>query len=111
MKRVHVVVLAGLFVALLTAMAPAQSSDASRITIGEGQNSVTFWLESSLVRVFPGTKPTQSRKLDLLSPRNGRASFQVAVRSERIKPARVHCDATGDAELKIRVRRVGQISM
>jgi len=68
---------------------------------------VSFWLESSLTRVFPTSPVGNSRVLRQLTPRNARCSFQACVRNERSWPMDVECAVTGAEGLKIQVRRVG----
>ena len=68
---------------------------------------VSFWLESSLARVFPTSPAGNSRVLRQLTPRNARCSFQACVRNERSWPMDVECAVAGAEGLKIQVRRVG----
>jgi hypothetical protein len=42
---------------------------------------VRFWLEDSLVKVFPDSTPAARSGLEVLLPRNGHGSLQAAVRS------------------------------
>jgi hypothetical protein len=69
--------------------------------------SVSFWLESSLKRVFPTSLPGNCQTLDQLTPRNARFSFQACLRNDRSWPAEVECAVTGADDLRIQVRRVG----
>jgi hypothetical protein len=62
----------------------------------------SYWLESSLRRVFPATPPGPAA-LEILAARNGRASFQACVRNDRVKPLDIECSVAGGDELKPRV--------
>ncbi|NWF84147.1 MAG: hypothetical protein HXY18_09995, partial [Bryobacteraceae bacterium] len=42
---------------------------------------VRFWLEDSLVKIFPDSTPAARSGLEVLLPRNGHGSLQAAVRS------------------------------
>ena len=68
----------------------------------------SYWLESSLKRVFPATAPG-SATLELLAARNGRASFQACARNDRVQPLDIECTVTGGDELKPRVRWVEMV--
>lgn len=49
-----------------------------------GGNELQFWLEDSLVKVFPDTpSPAARGDFEVLLPRNGHASLQVVLRSSR----------------------------
>lgn len=69
--------------------------------------SVSFWLETSLHRVFPTSSPGDKQTLELLTPRNARLSFQACLRNDRTWPIDVECSVSGGDDLKIKVRRVG----
>ena len=71
------------------------------------------WLASSCVRHFPHTPAQTSSTTKLEGARNGRLSFQVAMRneSETAAPQTVGVEATGDESLHIQVRRVGYVAM
>ena len=69
--------------------------------------SVSFWLETSLQRVYPTTAPGDKQTLKLLTPRNARLSFQACLRNDRTWPIDIECSVSGADDLKIRVRRVG----
>jgi hypothetical protein len=61
----------------------ARADDAVQVTLGkEEKPTVRLWLETSLHRIFPQTKPGSPR-LTLLAPRNGTVSFQACVRNDR----------------------------
>ena len=68
----------------------------------------SYWLESSLKRVFPATAPG-SATLEILAARNGRASFQACARNDRVQPLDIECTVTGGDELKPRVRWVEMV--
>jgi len=69
--------------------------------------SVSFWLESSLKRVFPTSTPGDKQTLKLLTPRNARLSFQACLRNDRTWPIDIECSVSGADDLKVKVRRVG----
>src|SRR4051794_2895619 len=71
--------------------------------------TVSFWLESSLKRVYLKTPPG-STNLHLLAARNSRISFQACVRNERAQPG-VECQVSGADDLKPRVRLVGLVPL
>jgi hypothetical protein len=67
---------------------------------------VSFWIESSLQRVFPTQKPGDQH-FHGLAARNGRFSFQACLRNDRPAPVDVECSVPSSEGLKISVRRVG----
>jgi hypothetical protein len=69
--------------------------------------TVTFWLESSLKRVYPASSAGDQRTIRLLTPRNARQSFQACLRNDRTWPIDVECSVTGAEGMKVQVRRVG----
>ncbi len=69
--------------------------------------TVTFWLESSLKRVYPTSPAGDKRAIRLLTPRNARQSFQACLRNDRTWPIDVECSVVGSDDLKVQVRRVG----
>ncbi len=69
--------------------------------------SVSFWLETSLNRVYPTSLPGDKQTLKLLTPRNAHLSFQACLRNDRTWPIDIECSVSGADDLKIRVRRVG----
>src|SRR3954454_14773112 len=70
-----------------------------------GAGKVSYWLESSLKRVFPATPPGTAVP-GLLVARNGRASFQACVRNDRVRPLDLKCSVAGADDLRPRVRWV-----
>lgn len=69
---------------------------------------VSFWLESSLNRVFPDSAPGD-RRLSQITARNARCSFQACLRNDRSWPIDVQCSVTGADDLDIKMRRVGYV--
>ncbi len=69
--------------------------------------AVTFWLESSLRRVYPASRPQRKTALRLDTPRNARFSLQACLRNERSWPLDVECAVSAPQGLKVQVRRVG----
>lgn len=72
---------------------------------------VQFWMESSLKRVYPSSKPGTSRSLSLLAPRNGQVSFQACVRNYAPQILKVTCSVRGADGLSAQVRRVGYVPL
>jgi hypothetical protein len=70
--------------------------------------TVSFWLETSLNRVFPASKPG-NRTLTQITARNARCSFQACLRNDRSWPIEAQCAVSADKDLKITVRRVGYV--
>src|SRR5262245_11298930 len=65
------------------------SSGPQEMKIDGGANAkVLFWLETSLHRVYPATKPG-STNLSLLAARNSKIAFQACFRGERLAPINV----------------------
>ena len=69
------------------------------------------WVETSLHRVFPNSPVGENRHLNLVAARNQTLSFQACVRNNTKDRLRVDCTVAGNADLKIRVRRVGYVPM
>lgn len=97
---------------LTAALAPVARGDkAVQVTIGEEPNpTVELWLESSLQRVFPQTKPGVTG-LKLLAARNGTISFQACVRNERLHALRIDGAIEGAEDLQGLTRLVGLVPM
>jgi hypothetical protein len=74
----------------------------------EGGGRVSYWLQSSLQRVFPAARPGRA-SLTVLAARNGRVSFQACIRNDRMEPLEIECTVTGGDEFKPRVRWVGLV--
>jgi hypothetical protein len=72
-------------------------------------SAASFWLESSLQRIYPTSQPGDRGSADLISPRNARFSFQASVRNEQPTPIEFECSVEGADDLKIQVRRVGYV--
>jgi hypothetical protein len=75
-------------------------------TVDRADESMTFWLESSLRRVFPQSLP-KSADLELLAARNSRIAFQVCVRNNGEDVDHVTCMVNEADELAPQVRFVG----
>ena len=69
--------------------------------------AISFWLESSLKRVFPTSLPGNGQTLDQLTPRNARFSFQACLRNDRSWPMEVECSVSGAEDFSVQIRRVG----
>lgn len=89
---------------------PPASPGAIHVEIGKTKAAATYWLESSLQRVYPATEPGKA-ELSLTAPRAGRASFQVCVRNESVAPIGFECRVAGADDLKPRVRHVGLVPL
>jgi hypothetical protein len=88
---------------------PAAADDALHVALGdEKEPAVHLWLENSLSRVFPQTKPGAA-KLELLAPRNGTISFQACLRNERDYVLRTDGAIEGAEGLDARTRLVGLV--
>ena len=87
-----------LIVAVTTAARGAD--DALHVALGdEPKPTVSLWLDSSLTRIFPQTKPG-STKLELLAARNGTISFQACLRNDRTYALRIDGAIEGADDLK-----------
>ncbi|HPP20219.1 MAG TPA: DUF4091 domain-containing protein [Phycisphaerae bacterium] len=71
--------------------------------------AISFWLASSLKRVYPTSLPGSRQALDQITPRNARFSFQACLRNDRSWPAEVECSVSGADDLTVQVRRVGYV--
>jgi hypothetical protein len=70
----------------------------------------SFWLESSLKRIFPATEPPEGvapKNFHLLAARQSRIAFQACLRNLSTDPLFVDCKVTGANDLKPLVRLVG----
>jgi hypothetical protein len=87
--------------------AAEQTSEARVIALGnDGKENVTFWLATSLKRIFPQTPPGAAG-LELLAARNSRIAFQIAYRNNQTRMIHVTCDVKQAEDLKPQVRFVG----
>lgn len=77
---------------------------------GPADPRVSLWLETSLKRVFPGSKPGSSQ-LELLAARNGRIAFQACLRNDRAAVLNGECKVTGSDDLRPQVRLVRCVPM
>jgi hypothetical protein len=90
-----------------TVARPSEEAPAAKPIVVEakGGGRTSYWLESSLKRVFPATAPG-SATLQVLAARNSRTSFQACVRNDRAQPLGIECTIEADGALKPRVRWV-----
>lgn len=72
----------------------------------KADNTTSFWLESSLHRVFPTSQPSHT-DLQLLAARNSRVSFQVCLNNSGAFELLVDAKITSADDLKPTVRLVG----
>jgi hypothetical protein len=75
------------------------------------RDSIQFWLESSLKRVYPNSPAGGAGPLHLLAGRNQKVSFQVCFRNTKTNSVRIGCEVTGFPDNKARVRRVGFVPL
>lgn len=81
-------------------------------TLVQAAEPGTFWLETSLKRIFPQSPaPEGVSSLQLLAARNSRIAFQACFRSNSTDPFQVACSLEGADELKPRIRYVGLVPM
>ncbi len=99
-----------LTVAGVAGFGKAEAKGPITVEIGAKKALVSYWLESSLKRVYPGSKPGSS-ELALLAPRNGKTAFQICVRNDSIYPVGFDCKVTGADDLTPRVRLVGFVPL
>ena len=95
------------------ATAPAGGQEPGPMTlrpVGSGGAQVDCWLESSLKRVFPGTRPGGART-ELLAARNTRMAFQACFRNDLPQALEVECRVIGADDLRPQVRWVGLVPM
>jgi len=78
---------------------------------GKPGQRLFFWLESSLRRVYPRSKPGAERALELLAPRNAQVSFQACLRNDGPGTVTADCSVADTGDLGVRVRRVGFVPM
>ena len=81
------------------------------VTKANDGGTVTFWLETSLNRVYPRSEPGDKTELEILTARNRQVSFQACLRNMRDKGLQVNCSVEGGDGLQIQVRRVGYVPM
>ena len=90
---------------------PAHSEDALHIAFGSEKGaSVDLWLDTSLTRIFPNTKPGSAR-LELLAARNSTISFQACLRNNRDTPLQIDGAISKAEGLQGQTRLVGLVPM
>ncbi len=102
----------GLFSVSTAAIADAPSSASGPLVVkpdADQSQTVRFWLESSLKRVYLKSAPGSAAAGPILAPRGGQVSFQACLRNDRMFPLNVTCSITGGGDLKTRVRMVGYV--
>ncbi|MGZ4973476.1 MAG: DUF4091 domain-containing protein [Limisphaerales bacterium] len=98
-----------LWLCLLIAIASAAHGESRVVQLGaDPQAKAEVWLESSLARVYPDTKPGRA-ELELLVPRNGRVAFQICARSEKIQVLHVEPKLIGADDFKSKMRFEGLV--
>ena len=65
------------------------------------------WLQSSLERVYPRSRPRPGTSLDMLAARNERLSFQTCVHNATVQAPLVRVEVADPLDLEVQVRRVG----
>lgn len=114
MEMIRIEVLAALAALLLLTCPIAAGAAKGPLVVepeGKAGQSVAFWLQSSLARVYPTSDPASGEQLDLIAGRGGRISFQACLRNNRTAPLGVECSVTGADGLQVQVRRVGFVPM
>jgi len=109
MVKLHLRRLLSIAFALCLAGQTAEA-DVPAKTAKVGGTQVSFWLESSLKRIFTVSEPG-SAELQLIAPRNGKCSFQVGVRNDGDTRIHLECKLEGAGDLDPRVRFVGLVPM
>jgi len=79
----------------------------SRYGLVRDDAHVAFWLQSSLKRVYPLSKPEGTGSIELITPRNARLSFQACIKNHRSMPIQVECEVENESDIEVRIRRVG----
>jgi hypothetical protein len=72
----------------------------------DADGRASFWLETSLKRVFPTTEPGAA-DLHLIGARQSILAFQACLQNGRAEPLYVNCKVNGVDDLKPQVRLVG----
>jgi hypothetical protein len=99
------------FVLVLTTSSARAADEALHVALGdEPDPTVYLWLDTSLTRIFPQTKPGSTR-LELLAARNGTISFQACVRNDRTYALRLDGAIEGADDLMGQTRLVGLVPM
>ena len=89
----------------------AEISDVPRAVKPLESNEMSFWLETSLKRVFPNSEPGSASPLKILAARNERISFQACLRNRKTTMVRVRAAVEGADGLKPIIRRVGFVPL
>src|SRR5437867_9228234 len=82
------------------------SSPATDESLPDADKRATFWLETSLKRIFPTSAPG-STNLNLLAARNSKIAFQACVKNLKTQPLYIDCKTIGVDDFKPQVRLVG----
>ncbi|WP_319586208.1 DUF4091 domain-containing protein [uncultured Desulfobulbus sp.] len=99
---------------LMFALADPVSADGPLVlkTDAKSNSKMLFWLESSLKRVYPTSKPGRNQTITISSARNSKVSFQACVRNQRSLPLTIECGTTNGVEGGyVQIRRVGYVPM
>ncbi|MBB5438922.1 hypothetical protein HDC92_002606 [Pedobacter sp. AK017] len=98
----------------LAAWGPPASAMSQNELMASGyadDEEVSYWLETSLNRVFPQSQPKKTAAFELLAARKSRVSFQVCFRNNTNRVKRVACSIDGPDDLKPVIRVVGLVPM
>lgn len=87
----------------------AKADDGSPHSNTLDNQDISFWLESSLNRVFLQTLPKKRGNTKLLAARNSRIAFQVCFRNNTSKTKIVNCALEGAGMMKSVIRSVGHV--
>ena len=97
----------------LSSLSTAQAAHMPKNRAGHPieQESVQFWTETSLNRVFPNSEAGSAETLELTSARNAQLSFQICFRNLRDCCVRVRASLDAPAGWNAKIRRVGFVLM
>lgn len=73
--------------------------------------TMSFWLESTLKRVYLTSKPRATALEPVPAARGGKVSFQACFRNDTSAQMDVACTATAGEGMSVRVRRVGFVPL
>ncbi|MHB1461102.1 MAG: DUF4091 domain-containing protein [Armatimonadota bacterium] len=74
-------------------------------------SNAKFWLQSSIKRVYPGSKPKKSSEMSFITARNEQISFQACVRNNGDQPLQLSLEIQDADGLGTLIRRVGYVPL
>lgn len=90
---------------------PCSGASYSRVRGATRGESMSFWLQSTLKRVYLTSKPQPAEMEAVPAARGARVSFQACVRNDTDAQLDVTCQASAPAGISVRVRRVGYVPL